>query len=71
MPASASDYYAVSDLLTDEERAVRDTVRRFVDDEYLPVVRKHFEAGTFPTELTRRLAEIGVPKDRIKRESYG
>src|SRR5882757_7437703 len=59
MPASRSDYYAVEDLLSAEERAVRDTVRRFVDDEYLPLAREHFANATFPTELTPRLAELG------------
>jgi len=59
MPASRSDYYAVEDLLSSEERAVRDTVRRFVDDEYLPLARQHFADATFPTELTPRLAELG------------
>jgi glutaryl-CoA dehydrogenase len=59
MPASRSDYYAVEDLLNAEERAVRDTVRRFVDDEYLPLAREHFANATFPTELTPRLAELG------------
>ncbi|MEW6268402.1 MAG: acyl-CoA dehydrogenase family protein [Thermodesulfobacteriota bacterium] len=59
MPASRTDYYAVEDLLSAEERAVRDTVRRFVDEEYLPVARRHFADGTFPTELTPRLATLG------------
>ena len=59
MPASRSDFYAVEDLLTEDERAVRDTVRRFVDDEFLPLVRKHFADATFPTELTPRIAELG------------
>jgi len=59
MPASRSDFYAVEDLLSAEERAVRDTVRRFVDDEFLPLVRKHFADATFPTELTSRIAELG------------
>src|SRR5437868_8855454 len=59
MPASRSDYYAVEDLLTGEERAVRDTVRRFADEESLPIARRHFADATFPTELTPRLAELG------------
>ncbi|HZR81204.1 MAG TPA: acyl-CoA dehydrogenase family protein [Candidatus Binatia bacterium] len=57
---SATDYYAVEELLSPEERAVRDTVRRFVDDEYLPLARRHFAAGTFPMELVPRLAELGA-----------
>src|SRR3569832_1529863 len=59
MPASRSDFYAVEDLLSAEERAVRDTVRRFVDDEFLPLVRQHFADATFPPELTPRLAALG------------
>ena len=54
-----ADYFAVDDLLTEDERAVRETVRRFVDEEYLPIAREHFRAGTFPTELTPRLAALG------------
>jgi glutaryl-CoA dehydrogenase len=34
-------------------------VRRFVNDEYLPLVRQHFRDGTFPLELVPRLAELG------------
>ena len=49
---------------------MRDTVRRFVDEEYLPVVREHFEAGTFPTELTPKLAELGCFGPTIP-EEYG
>jgi glutaryl-CoA dehydrogenase len=65
-----TDYYAIDDLLTPEERAVRDTVRRFVDDEYLPLVRKHFAEGTFPMELVPRLAELGCFGPTIPAE-YG
>src|SRR5262245_41786189 len=66
--AAATDYYAIDELLTPEERQVRDTVRRFVDDEYLPLARQHFGAGTFPMELVPRLAALGcfgptVPTD--------
>jgi glutaryl-CoA dehydrogenase len=59
MSSPSTDYYAVEELLTEEERAVRDTVRRFVDEEYLPIARQHFRDATFPTELTPRLAELG------------
>ena len=42
------DYYALDELLSDEERLVRDTFRRFVDAEVMPSIAKHFRAGTFP-----------------------
>jgi glutaryl-CoA dehydrogenase len=59
MASSPTDYYDITGLLSVEERQVQATIRRFVDEEYLPVVRQHFDAGTFPTELTPRLAELG------------
>jgi glutaryl-CoA dehydrogenase len=39
---------------------VRDTVRAWVTERYLPIVAEHFEAGTFPMELVPELAELGV-----------
>ncbi|RYZ60879.1 MAG: acyl-CoA dehydrogenase, partial [Proteobacteria bacterium] len=43
-----------------EERAVRDTVRAFVDARVLPQIGDHFEKGTFPKELTREIADLGL-----------
>jgi glutaryl-CoA dehydrogenase len=57
---SPTDLYAVDDLLADDERLIRDTVRAFVRDQALPVIPEHFEAGTFPRELIPGLAELGV-----------
>jgi glutaryl-CoA dehydrogenase len=55
-----SDLYAVDDLLGDDERLIRDTVRAFVRERALPVIPDHFEAGTFPRELIPGLAELGL-----------
>jgi glutaryl-CoA dehydrogenase len=54
------DLYAVEDLLTEEERLVRDTVRAFVTDRVLPVIEDHFRAGTFPNDLIPAMAEMGL-----------
>jgi glutaryl-CoA dehydrogenase len=54
------DYYAIEDLLTDEERMIRDTVRDWVEAEFLPIVTEHHRAGTFPVHLIPRLGELGV-----------
>ncbi len=43
MPA-ASDLYNIDSLLSEEERMVRDTVRKFVNERVLPVIGEHFEA---------------------------
>jgi glutaryl-CoA dehydrogenase len=60
MPFHGLDYYALDDLLEPEERLARDTVREFVDAEVMPSIAKHFRAGTFPTELVPKLAELGL-----------
>ena len=54
------DYYAIEDLLSEEERMIRDAVRDWVETEFLPVVTEHHRAGTFPVELIPKLGELGV-----------
>ena len=58
--AAITDLYRIDDMLSAEERAIRDTVARFIDKEYLPIVGKHFRNATFPTELIPKLADLGV-----------
>lgn len=59
-PQEVAELYRLDDLLSDEERAIRDTVAQFVNKEYLPIIGRHFEAGTFPMALVPRIAELGV-----------
>ncbi len=54
------DYLHLDDELTDEQKMVRDTVRTWVSERYLPLALEHFENGTFPLELTPELAELGA-----------
>ncbi|RMH41108.1 MAG: acyl-CoA dehydrogenase [Deltaproteobacteria bacterium] len=54
------DYYQVDELYSDEERMVRDTVRKFVSDEILPIIADHFAAGTFPMHLIPKFGELGL-----------
>ncbi|MGH7394357.1 MAG: acyl-CoA dehydrogenase family protein, partial [Candidatus Methylomirabilales bacterium] len=54
------DYYGIEELLSPEERLVRDTVRDFVEAEVLPIIDQHNRAGTFPVHLIPRLGELGV-----------
>jgi glutaryl-CoA dehydrogenase len=60
MAFSGVDYYALDELLTPDERLVRDTFRRFVDEECMPIVAQHFRAGTFPRDLPRKLGALGA-----------
>ena len=54
------DYYNVDELLTDEEKMVRNSVRQFVDDKVLSIIEEHYLNGTFPFELLNELAQLGV-----------
>jgi glutaryl-CoA dehydrogenase len=60
MAYAALDYYALDELYTHEERMVRDTVRELVTTRVMPVIGKHFTAGTFPTELIPVFGELGL-----------
>jgi len=56
----ATDLYQIDHLLSEEERMVRDTVRKFVQERVLPIIDQHFEQGTFPRQLIPEMAELGL-----------
>ncbi|MBI2962253.1 MAG: acyl-CoA dehydrogenase family protein [Deltaproteobacteria bacterium] len=64
------DYYDIESLLSADERMVRDTARKFVDEEYLPLVRDAFRRGYFPKEAIPRVASLGFLGANLP-EEYG
>src|SRR5258708_7563356 len=54
------DFYNLDSLLTEEERAIRDTVRDWVDDNVMPVIGEAYVAGKFPKQLIPGMAELGL-----------
>jgi glutaryl-CoA dehydrogenase len=50
----------VDERLSDDEKMVRNTVRSFIEEEALSKFMEHYEKGTFPSELVKPLAELGV-----------
>jgi len=55
------DFLRLDELLSDEERLARDTVREFVSNEFLPKIQQHIRRdGSFPMELLPQLAELGL-----------
>ena len=63
------DLFDVQSLLTPDERMVRDSVARLVDERVLPVIRDHFDHHTFPRELVPELAALGLFGSSL--EGYG
>lgn len=54
------DFYDVDSLLSDDERAVRETVRRWVDREVMPIISEHYLAGSFPAQLVPQMGDLGL-----------
>lgn len=70
MALNPYDLYDVRSLLTEEERAVQDTVARFTDERVLPIIGECFEQGRFPTELIPEIASLGLLGSSLP-EQYG
>ncbi len=69
-PITPTDLYALDTLLTDEQRQIRDTVRRFADDHLRPHLAGWFESGELPArDLARELGALGVLGMHL--EGYG
>jgi glutaryl-CoA dehydrogenase len=55
------DFLHLDELLSDEERMARQTVREFVSREFLPLIQEHVRRdGSFPMELVPRIGELGL-----------
>jgi glutaryl-CoA dehydrogenase len=57
---AGTDLLRIDDELSDDERLVRDTVRKFAADRILPHIADWFEAGTLPRELVPELGALGL-----------
>jgi glutaryl-CoA dehydrogenase len=64
------DLYDVRSLLSEEERAVQDTVARFTDERVLPIIGDCFDQGRFPKELIPEIASLGLLGSSLP-EEYG
>lgn len=54
------DLFKIEQHFNDEEKLVRDTVKRFVDNEILPNIADAYEKAQFPQQWTQRMAELGL-----------
>jgi len=57
---SPHDFLGIDALLTDDERLIRDTVRKFVRDRVLPNIAQWFEDHTFPHAMAKELGDLGL-----------
>jgi glutaryl-CoA dehydrogenase len=59
----------MDELLTEEERAIRDMVRTFCDREVIPIINAYWERAEFPFELIPKLARLNIAGGSIR--GYG
>ncbi|MGE8232361.1 MAG: acyl-CoA dehydrogenase family protein [Stenotrophomonas sp.] len=64
------DLFDVRSLLSEEERAVQDSVARFTDERVLPIIGDCFDQGRFPNELIPEIADMGLLGSSLP-EQYG
>jgi glutaryl-CoA dehydrogenase len=64
--ASPTDLYLTDELLTDEERRIRDLLRDFCDREVTPIINDYWERAEFPHELVPKIAGLGLAGGVIK-----
>ncbi len=67
--ADPLDPLELDGLLSEEELAIRDAVRRLVEERVLPEVGEWFERGEFPTEIRAAVAGLGLLGMHL--EGYG
>ncbi|QKY20370.1 acyl-CoA dehydrogenase family protein [Halolamina sp. CBA1230] len=63
------DYVGLEGDLDEEERLIRDTARRFVEEEVREDIGQHWLDGTFPTDLIEEMGELGFYAPNL--EGYG
>ena len=63
------DFLEFDTLLSDDERLVRDTSRKFIEDNLIPIIEECNRAGRFPRELVKPMADLGFYGASIK--GYG
>jgi glutaryl-CoA dehydrogenase len=55
-----TDYYGIDELLTDDQRLISQTVRRFVDQKVMPIIEQQYREGSFPVHLVSQMGELGL-----------
>ena len=53
------DFLELDSLLSEDEKIVRASVRKWVEENIKPIIEKHAQAGTFPTEIIPEIGKLG------------
>jgi len=64
------DYFQVDELLTEEHRLIRDSVRNYVKKEISPIIEDYAQKAEFPRQIVAQLGQMGCFGPTIP-EQYG
>lgn len=64
------DYFAVDELLTEEHKLIRETVRNYVKKEISPIIEEYAQRAEFPGQIVKSLGDLGCFGPTIPAE-YG
>jgi len=64
------DYFGVDELLTEEHKLIRETVRAYVKKEISPIIEDYAQRSEFPQHIVRQLGELGCFGPTVP-EQYG
>src|ERR1700692_2116635 len=64
------DYYQLDDLLTEEHKLIRESVRSYVKKEISPIIEDYAQKAEFPQQIVKQLGQLGCFGPTIP-ESYG
>src|SRR6266498_4827476 len=53
------DYYQLDELLTEEQKHIREAVRNYVKKEISPIVEDYAQRAEFPQQIVKQLGEMG------------
>ncbi len=64
------DFYDITSMLNEDDVMVREMVRDYCNESLLPIVSKHWEAGTFPNHIIKEMGGLGLLGPAVS-EQYG
>jgi glutaryl-CoA dehydrogenase len=56
---TSPDYFQVDELLTDEQKLIRETVRNYVKKEISPIIEDYAQRAEFPRQIVKQLGDLG------------
>ncbi|MFM7709701.1 MAG: acyl-CoA dehydrogenase family protein, partial [Ferruginibacter sp.] len=64
------DYFGVDELLTEEQKLIRETVRNYVKKDISPIIEEYAQRAEFPVQIVQQMGELGCFGPTVP-EQYG